>query len=62
MCESPSDIRADLESYAFSVLCEECTKKVERKLEGAGKNLFDFAPEEYGMCEECLEALDKIDI
>jgi len=57
MCISGADVRADEEASVIALLCEECLKKVKRKLL-PGQSLFDYGQDEYGFCEQCNSRID----
>ena len=60
MCITSADVRPEEEQAILDVLCESCLDKVDRKLQGTGKTLFDFAPEEYGICPQCMKEIYAI--
>ena len=60
MCITPADMRMEEEMAFLDVLCEKCLAKVDHKLQGTDKTLFDFTPDEYGFCPQCSKAVDRI--
>jgi hypothetical protein len=54
MCQSGSDVKAEVEGAVFRVLCDACRGRVGKKLKDTGKTVFDFYPEDYPICKKCI--------
>ena len=45
----------------ISILCDECIELVDEKLK-PGQTIFDYPPEYYGFCKECMNEIHMIRI